>query len=508
MRLRHYLSLSLPVLPALLLSACGGGQSGPVAVAMVPVPPALRGTLVGAATISPVTLNAAGAIAETLLPELFRQLLDAAQDSVIDVASAPVCAVTSYKVRYNSVGAAGEATESSGAIMLPSGPGSACSGPLPVVLYAHGSAALKATDMANLDATEPRLIAAFFAAQGYIVVAPNYAGYAGSTLPYHPYLDAEQQAGDMIDALRAARAEFGRLGVRDSGKLYVTGYSQGGHVAVATQRLMQARHAGEFNLAAVAGLSGPYALAKFGDTMFGGAPTLGATAFLPLLITAGQRANAGLYSSSAEVYEAAYATGVETLLPGMLSLGDLAEAGKLPGSALFAADSLPQAAGAQAYFGAGNLIRTSYRNAYLADRQAHPCDAAPADPLNCAPAQGLRRWLLKNDLRSFAPAAPLLLCGGDQDPVVPFYNTEAAAGYYRAKAGSGAVPQVLNLDDAFGSADGYAGARLGFVAAKALVRAKAAVSGGSGDAAVRDAYHAGLVAPFCLRAARDFFRTR
>ena len=31
-------------------------------------------------------------------------------------------------------------------------------------------------------------MAAVFAAQGYIVVAPNYAGYDGSTLDYHPYL--------------------------------------------------------------------------------------------------------------------------------------------------------------------------------------------------------------------------------------------------------------------------------------------------------------------------------
>ena len=49
-------------------------------------------------------------------------------------------------------------------------------------------------------------IAAIFAAQGYIVVAPNYAGYDVSTLAYHPYLVADQQSKDMIDALTAARS--------------------------------------------------------------------------------------------------------------------------------------------------------------------------------------------------------------------------------------------------------------------------------------------------------------
>jgi len=33
---------------------------------------------------------------------------------------------------------------------------------------------------------EALIMAAVFASQGYIVVAPNYAGYDSSTLPYHP----------------------------------------------------------------------------------------------------------------------------------------------------------------------------------------------------------------------------------------------------------------------------------------------------------------------------------
>jgi hypothetical protein len=39
------------------------------------------------------------------------------------------------------------------------------------------------------------------------------------------------------------------------------------------------------------------------------------------------------------------------------------------------------------------------------------------------------------------------------------------------------------------------------VAAKAILRAA------SGDGAVASAYHAGLVAPFCMAATRDYFQT-
>ncbi|WP_082616812.1 S9 family peptidase [Massilia sp. Root418] len=480
----------------------GGGPAGPGTTIPVVVAPSQRGNLVGGAAA--VSAYDAGAL---------KQMLESVQSGMSGITSTPLCGVSTYTVRYHTIGSAGEDTEASAAVMRPTGADSACSGARPVLLYAHGTSPLKSYDMSKLDGTEARLIAAIFAAQGYLVVAPNYAGYAGSTLGYHAYLDAEQQSADMVDGLRAARAAFGQIGASATAQLYVTGYSQGGYVALATQRAMQTRHAAEFPVTAAAGLSGPYALLKFGDAMFGGAPTLGATAFLPMLVNAGQHAGARLYAGPGDVYEAPYAAAIEDILPGTVSLGDLASQGRLPASALFALNSLPQADGSKAFFGNGHLVRTSYRDSYNADLQQQPCGAGTtaanaANALACAPQHTLRQWLKKNDLRSYTPAAPLLLCGGDADPLVPYYNTSAAADYFRAQNAAGTL-HVVNVDSTpslFG--DDYSQPKLGFLAAKTAVRANAALSGGSGDAAVRDAYHAGLVAPFCLRAARDFFRAR
>jgi len=39
------------------------------------------------------------------------------------------------------------------------------------------------------------------------------------------------------------------------------------------------------------------------------------------------------------------------------------------------------------------------------------------------------------------------------------------------------------------------------------VQTAAKLQGNDPDAAVQSSYHAGLVAPFCLRSARDFFKT-
>lgn len=484
-----------------LLAACGGGGTTPggtpVGVANpAPLPGVTRGSLVGTAAAIGVNIN--GSSVTTLSPSVLAGFLESAQKGTLEIAGQPQCAVSVYRVHYNTVGGAGEATDASAAIFVPSGTGASCSNSRPVVLYAHGTSLQKSYDMADIaNNTEARLAAAMFAAQGFIVVAPNYTGYGGSSLGYHPYLDRVAQSADMLDALRAARSSFTNIGVKDSGKLMVTGYSQGGWVALATQRAMQETGTGEFTLTAAAGMSGPYAVTRFGDELFGGAPRDGATVIVPLIINAGQHASAALYTTPGDIYEAPYAAGIVDLVPGTLGSSDLVSQGKLPATALFAADSLPQTAGYSQYFGANNLVRTAYRNAYLADLAAHPCEQSASAPLSCAPAQALRKWLVRNDLRSYAPSAPTFLCGGHDDPTVPYFNTETASSYFTAR---GSRITTLDIDDTPGLNDPYRTVKAGFVAAKAILRAA------SGAGAVNASYHAGLVAPFCMVATRDYFQ--
>ncbi|WP_166454728.1 alpha/beta hydrolase family protein [Duganella rivi] len=494
---------------AVLLASCGGGggSSGTGGEVFVPPPPpvSLRGQMIGSATVAPVTVSA-GVTVNTVEPAVLKTLVDAGTDFGSAVTGNPTCAITVYSIKYHTIDSSTADTPAGAAIYVPSGSNAVCQGGRPVLLYAHGTSVQKSTDMANLGSNEPRLIAAMFAAQGYIVVAPNYVGYAGSTVGYHPYLDAEQQSADMIDALRAARSVFSSINASASSRLMISGYSQGGFVALATQRAMQTKHASEFSVTAAAPLSGPYALTLFGDGIFNGAPTTGSAGFIPMLINAGQRAGAALYSSTADIYEPKYASGIENLLPGTQSLGDLVAAGKLPNDVLFAADSLPQTSGYGSFFGADHLIKTSYRDSYLADLKANPCNASSASPLACTPAQSLRKWLLKNDLRTYTPAVPLFLCGGDADPLVPYSNTIYTSAYFRAQNSASLKLTVLNVDDTALTGPSLA-TRAEFAAAKALVRRAALDQTGSAaaaDQAVKDAYHAGLVAPFCLREARAF----
>jgi alpha-beta hydrolase superfamily lysophospholipase len=491
---------------AILAGCGGGGSSGPT----VSSDTQTRGTLVASPPNRVPIPQADGTYAATLPAAQFAQMLEAGQPGITQITGTPKCAISIYYMKYITVGGAGEATDATGAIMVPSGTDAACSGPRPVLLYAHGTETDKAFNMANIrEYSEASLIAATFAAQGFIVVAPNYAGYDTSSLGYHPYLNAEQQANDMVDAMRAARKAFASIGATASSKLLVSGYSQGGHVSMATQRAMQTTYASEFQVTAFAGMSGPYAMSLFGDAIMAGSPPLGGTVFLPLVATSYQKSYGGLYSSTSDLYEAQYATGIESLLPSTMSLTDLFTSGKLPQTAVFAADSLPgpSSSAFSAFFGAGNLIKSSFRTTYLVDAQQNPCNTAAGAPVACNPANAIRKALLKNDLRTYVPTVPTMLCGGNADPMVFYVNTQATQAYFLGKGMPSAALTVLDVDSSPSStSDPFAAVKVGFGQAKTATASAAVAAKTDPTQAVARAYHSNLVYPFCAAAARGYFQ--
>ena len=502
-------------LPSLLLFGCGSGDSdtgaiggtGPVRGTLLQSPPSR------VASLSPTELQAAIATG------------DLAQ-ALVQLVATPKCGVDVHYLQYNTVGGSSEATTASGAMMIPTGTDAACQGPRPIVLYAHGTSADRTYNIANFATThdiEGLLMAVVFAAQGYIVVAPNYAGYDSSTLNYHPYLNADQSSKEMIDILGAARSALPTTyapSVTDSGKLFITGYSQGGHVAMAAHRALQA--AGQ-TVTASAPMSGPYALAAFGDAVFYGNVNLGAPILSVLLLTSYQHAYGNIYTNTTDVFEPQYASGIDSLLPSATATSTLYSQGKLPQTQLFSstppdpiyASLTPPTTPANFAplfalgFGPNNLITNAFRLAYLNDAQANPDGAWPTTTTGlppAAPANPARQAFKRNDLRDWTPTTPVLLCAGDQDPTVFYMNTQIMQGYWAMTAPTAPVT-VLDVDSAVVSADPYATLKNGFAAAKLLVAANAVASGATdgGTNAVLQDYHGALVPPFCLSAAKSFF---
>ncbi len=436
------------------------------------------------------------------------------------------CSIDVHQIQYHTVDAGGGATTASGALMVPNGPSDACEGPRPILLYAHGTTTDRDFNIANLDDTanaEGLIIAAVFAAHGYIVVAPNYAGYDTSTLQYHPYLNAEQSSSEMIDALTAARSALPTqlaAGTSDNGKLFITGYSQGGHVAMATHRAMQEA---AMTVTASGPMSWPYALAAFGDAVFFGQVNASAPLVFTFAIAGYQHAYGDIYAAPTDIFEARYATGIDTLLPTTLPRSALFEQGKLPHDQLFSGTPPDPAFAANtpatepaalapifaAGFGPDNLVTNGYRLAYLDDALANPDGGWPTTTTGApatAPANTLRRAFKANDLRNWTPASPMLLCAGSQDPTVFFLNTQLLQGYWAASGGNPPVT-VLDVDSAKTDGDPFDELKTGFAAFKDLIAA-AAVAGGADDggaSAVAEAYHSTLVPPFCIAAVRSTF---
>jgi poly(3-hydroxybutyrate) depolymerase len=501
----------LSVLAAVaLLAACGSGHDNAPSTATASNP--TRGQLLASPT-------SAGSYSTSDLLSMLTS--DPLGKLLLQLTFSPVCTVTVYHLEYETVGGAGEATTASGALMVPSGSSAACHGARPVVMYAHGTNTSQTFNMANLSGnSEALLMASLFASQGYIVIAPTYAGYDTSTLAYHPYLNGDQQSKDMIDALAAAQSAFSSVSASSNGKLFITGYSQGGYVAMATQKAMQAAGTA---VTAAAPMSGPYALAAFGDAIFlGEVNTSGPTNF-NLLVTSYQHSYQNVYTAPTDVYASPYAATADELLPSTAGVSTVYANGQLPQNALF--DSTPPSAAYAADtpattpanlapsfaqgFGSSALVANSYRLLYLQDEATNPDGGFPTNTTGVPAAMsgvGLRQDLKTNDLRNWTPTAPVLLCAGDSDPTVFYLNTQLMQGYWAANRPSGAVT-YLDVDSSVSSNDPYANEKNGFAAAKAVVAAAAVVSGATdgGALAVLQDYHATLVPPFCLYAVKSYF---
>lgn len=492
-----------------LLDACGGNASDAGGGSTASDPTPTPGQLLQSPPQLLTTIDAA---------QLLLQLTGASNQQmrqVLDLVGSPVCDIAVYHIEYATVGGANEATTASGALMVPTGSHAGCTGPRPVVLYAHGTSTERGFNIADLSGAqnaEGILLAATFASQGYIVVAPNYVGYDTSTLPYGAFLVADQQSGEMIDALSAARSALPTAdasSTSDSGKLFITGYSEGGYVALAAQRAMQARG---IPVTASAPMSGPYALAAFVDAIFAGQVNGEGPVLATLLFTAYQHCYGNIYADPTEVFEPQYATGIDSLFPTTVTRGELYAQGKLPQFALFS--STPPAPAYAALtpatiptdlapvfalgFGPGNLITNAYRLSWLmdADAQANPGVA-------------MRAALKQNDLRNWVPSAPVLLCGGEQDPEVFWLNAQLEQNYWLGQSPVAPV-SVLDLDSSVAAGDPYSTVKTQFAIARDAVAALAIAQGATdgGYEAVETAYHTTLVPPFCLGAVKSFFDAR
>ncbi|MFN0066301.1 MAG: alpha/beta hydrolase family protein [Limisphaerales bacterium] len=304
----------------------------------------------------------------------------------------PQSPVALHKVAYETVDPWGGRTTASGTVAVPVG----VANPLPLVSYQHGTV-LEDAELPSRQGTES-LVGVVFATTGYAAVMPDYLGL-GDSPGFHPYHHAKTHATATVDLLRAARTWASSNAVALNGRVFLTGYSQGGHATLAAHREIEALHRNEFNLVAVGAGAGAYDLAGVTAEAFTGTGVHPNPYYLPYFLLG----LAAAYPADAAALRGMLAPPYRTTVPPLFD--GLRDAGAI--------------------------------NAALPAVPSAALDPAQLEAFRTDPGHFLRRLLRENSLLDWRPLAPLRLyhCGGDLD-VSPANATRARDALAAAGAAS------------------------------------------------------------------------
>lgn len=162
--------------------------------------------------------------------------------------------VQCFRLIYITKNTAGQLDTVSGLVAVPLDP----TRRFPRLLYQHGTASSRfEVPSFNVFTGGEGEQALLFASLGFVTLMPDYLGL-GVSKGFHPYVHAASEAWVAADMLRALPVFAQLYDVHTHDQLFVTGYSQGGHAAMAFHRDAEALWSQEFPIVASAPLSGPY----------------------------------------------------------------------------------------------------------------------------------------------------------------------------------------------------------------------------------------------------------
>lgn len=224
-----------------------------------------------------------------------------------------------YRIRYKMLDTNGDTTLVSGALARPTN--LSCSAPL--VSYSHGTT------------TKKRNVPSYFNSQlqlgiilggmGFYVTLPDYLGL-GISDKLHPYLHGETEAMSVIQLLRASRTFASKMNDPLNEQLFLFGYSQGGHSAMAAHRKIEKQFSNEFNVTASAPMSGPYDMSGvMKRVMLNDSSTYPRPAYLPYVFFGFEEAYGNILQKPEDVFIPGFDTLLRPLYNGQFSLTEIAD---------------------------------------------------------------------------------------------------------------------------------------------------------------------------------------
>ncbi len=345
-------------------------------------------------------------------------LVDGALESTTPVGSigslpgiTPQFSVAYHSIIYNTIDVNGDPTVASGGLAIPVPTASDTCTDFPMLTYCHGTV-LRQFDVPSAENFEAGILK-LFASSGFIGVAPDYLGL-GDNPGVHPYVHAESQATATIDMMRAVNEYLALLGVSQSEETFITGYSQGGHAAMATLKYAQDNGLiDELGIVAGAPCSGPYDISGFQAATILADEPYSNPGYVVYVLTSYEEAYGNIFNNLSDIIQEPYATQVAPFFYGDQNESDMGEVNAI----------LP------------NLVADFMVDTVLQNFADHPL----THPLRVA--------LADNDNYNWTPEMPLRMFYCDGDEQVNFQNSIRADSAMNAN-GAEDVQAVLSLSGA------------------------------------------------------------
>ena len=237
-----------------------------------------------------------------------------------EVVYTPVHGVDAYRMTY-SMPFLGENIDVSGAVFEPQGLAADCEAP--VVIYMHGTV-FERDDVPSFLNGEGQ-IGYLISALGFTVLMPDYVGLGIDDQHLHPYVHASSEAAagfEMIEALFNTENPSPAPHGHDASQLFLSGYSQGGHAAMALHRELET-NGSAYGIIASAPQSGPYDISGTQFPWIFDNPSYSNPSYLAYVALAWQSIYGNLYEDLGDWFLEPYDTLLPELFDGQTSSSEI-----------------------------------------------------------------------------------------------------------------------------------------------------------------------------------------
>lgn len=312
-----------------------------------------------------------------------------------------IYAVDLYKILYSSTKLDGSRDTLSGLLAEPISEGLLH----PLIIYCHGTVDSR-DDVPSRLSFESRVPLAY-AGLGYVGIAPDYLGLGDSRETIHPYVHADTEVSASYDMISAIKEYTNVNGVSINDQLFVTGYSQGGHAAMALHRFLENDPSAAYEVTAASHLSGPYDLS--GEVLVGllSDKEYFFVSYLAHTFLSMQAAYGNIGNKTSLIFKEPYATQIDRFAREEITLFELND---------ILIDQLIKDFGKSV---PKNMIRDSVLNELLTNANST-----------------INQALRDNDVYDWAPVAPTRLYYCIDDDQVPYRNSIVA---YETMIGNGST---------------------------------------------------------------------